>query len=107
MPKYKIQRDDIVVVTAGNHKGATGRVLCLLPNEQRVIVEKVNLVKRQVKPVGDRAGGTVEKEAPIHISNIALWDAEAGQKIKARWSVSDDGAKVRVDRKTGSPIGAK
>ena len=70
MAKYKIKKDDTVVIIAGNHKGATGKVLQVLTDENRVIVEKVNLVKRQVKPVGDRAGGTLEKEASIHISNV-------------------------------------
>ena len=62
MAKYKIKRDDTVVVVAGKHKGRTGRVLKVLPGEGRVFVEKVNLVKRQVKPTADRAGGTMEKE---------------------------------------------
>ena len=103
MAKFKIKRDDTVIVTAGKHKGATGRVIQVLPDEERVLVEKVNLVKRQVKPVGDRMGGTIEKEATLHISNVALWNAEAGRKVKATWGVVD-GKKVRVDRKTGDTI---
>ncbi len=106
MAKYKIKKDDTVVITAGNHKGATGKVLQVLTDENRVIVEKVNLVKRQVKPVGDRAGGTLEKEAPIHISNVALWNADDSRKMKAAWKLNDDGSKLRVDRKTGAPIDA-
>ena len=106
MAKYKIKKDDTVVITAGNHKGATGKVLQVLTDESRVLVEKVNLVKRQVKPVGDRAGGTLEKEAAIHISNVALWNADDGRKVKAAWKINDDGSKLRVDRKTGEPIDA-
>ena len=106
MAKYKIKKDDTVVITAGKHKGATGKVLQVLTDENRVIVEKVNLVKRQVKPVGDRAGGTLEKEAPIHISNVALWNADDSRKMKAAWKLNDDGSKLRVDRKTGAPIDA-
>lgn len=106
MAKYKIKKDDTVVIIAGNHKGATGKVLQVLTDENRVIVEKVNLVKRQVKPVGDRAGGTLEKEAPIHISNVALWNADDSRKMKAAWKINDDGSKLRVDRKTGAPIDA-
>ena len=60
MAKYKIKKDDTVVVTAGNHKGATGRVLQVLTDEDRVLVEKVNLVKRQVKSAGERMGGKSE-----------------------------------------------
>lgn len=106
MAKYKIKKDDTVVITAGNHKGATGKVLRVLTDENRVLVEKVNLVQRQVKPVGDRAGGTMEKEAPIHISNVALWNADDSRKMKAAWKINDDGSKLRVDRKTGAPIDA-
>jgi large subunit ribosomal protein L24 len=106
MAKYKIKKDDTVVIIAGNHKGATGKVLQVLTDENRVIVEKVNLVKRQVKPVGDRAGGTLEKEASIHISNVALWSADESRKMKAAWKLNDDGSKLRVDRKTGAPIDA-
>ena len=106
MAKYKIKKDDTVVVTAGNHKGATGRVLQVLTDEDRVLVEKVNLVKRQVKPAGERMGGTLEKEASIHISNVALWNADDSRKMKAAWKINDDGSKLRVDRKTGAPIDA-
>jgi len=106
MGKYKIKKDDMVVVTAGNHKGATGKVLQVLTDDARVLVEKVNLVQRQVKPTGDRAGGTLEKEASIHISNVALWNVVDSRKLKAAWKLNDDGSKLRVDRKTGAPIDA-
>jgi large subunit ribosomal protein L24 len=106
MAKFKIKKDDLVVVTAGNHKGATGKVLQVLTEQDRILVEKVNLVKRQVKPSGDRAGGTIEKEAPLHISNVALWNAGDSCKQKAAWKLNDDGSKLRVDRKTGAPIDA-
>jgi large subunit ribosomal protein L24 len=104
MSKAKIKRDDIVVLIAGKHKGATGRVLRVLRDKDRIVVERVNMVKRQVKPSGDRPGGTVEKEAPVHVSNVALWNAEEGRRMKAAWSVLADGRKVRVDKKTGTQI---
>ena len=104
MAKFKIKRDDVVVVTTGKHKGATGRVLRVLTDRDRLIVEKVNLVKRQVKPQGDRPGGTVEKEASIHISNVALWNAEEGRRVKVGWKVLEDGTKVRAERGTGAEI---
>ncbi|MEC8193094.1 MAG: 50S ribosomal protein L24 [Myxococcota bacterium] len=103
MAKYKIQRDDTVIVTTGKHKGATGRVIDIMTDTDRVIIEQVNLVTRQIKPQGGRAGGTVEKEAAIHISNVSLYDAEEGRKVKAAWSVVD-GKKVRIDRKTGAAL---
>jgi large subunit ribosomal protein L24 len=103
MPKYKIKRDDTVVVVAGKNKGKTGRVLQVLTADERLVVEKVNLVKRQVKPTADRPGGTIEKEAPIHISNVALWNAQEGRRVKVGWRV-DDGKKVRFDKSTGASI---
>lgn len=104
MASMKIKRDDVVVVTAGKNKGRTGRVLRVLPQDDRVIVERVNLVKRQVKPQGDRPGGTIEKEASLHVSNVALWNAQEGRAIKVGFKTLDDGRKVRVDKKTGAII---
>lgn len=104
MSKFKIKRDDVVIVTAGKHKGRTGKVLQVLTDKSRVVVEKVNLVKRHVKPQGDRPGGTVEKEASLHISNVALLDQETGKAIKVGRKFLDDGRKVRFNRKTGAVI---
>lgn len=104
MPKFKIKRDDVVVVTAGKHKGRTGKVLRVLPDVSRIVVEKVNLVKRHVRPQGERPGGTVEKEAPLHISNVALLDKESGKGFKVGRKYLDDGRKVRFNRKTGAVI---
>lgn len=104
MSKFKIKRDDVVIVTAGKHKGRTGKVLQVLPEKSRIVVEKVNLVKRHVKPQGDRPGGTVEKEASLHISNVALLDQETGKAIKVGRKFLDDGRKVRFNRKTGAVI---
>ncbi len=103
MAKYKIQRDDTVIVTTGKHKGATGRVIDILTDSDRIVIEQVNLVTRQVKPQGGQAGGTIEKEAALHISNVSLYDAKEGRKVKAGWSVVD-GKKVRIDRKTGAAL---
>jgi large subunit ribosomal protein L24 len=104
MAKFKIKRDDVVVVTAGKHKGKTGRVLRVVRDANRVVVERVNLVKRQVKAQGERAGGTVEKEAPLHISNVALWNQQEGRPMRVGWKVLEDGRKVRFDKKTGTVI---
>jgi large subunit ribosomal protein L24 len=106
MSKFKIKRDDTVIVTTGKNKGATGKVLKLLRSESKLIVEKVNLVQRHVKPKGDQPGGTVEKEAPIHISNVALWDATENRRVRVGWRVLDDGTKKRFDKKTGQVIDA-
>ncbi len=110
MTKLKIKRDDVVVVTAGRNKGKVGKVLRVLPDHVdpssggRVVIEKVNLVKRAVKPQGDRAGGIVEKEASVHVSNVALWNASENRAVRVGYKILADGSKVRVDRKTGAEI---
>ena len=104
MVKFKIKRDDTVVVVAGKHKGKTGRVLRVLRERERVVVERINMVKRLVRPQGDRPGGIVEKEAPLHISNVALWNADGGRAVRVGWKVLDDGRKVRIDKKTGAVV---
>src|SRR5262245_51447928 len=103
MSKFRIKRDDTVVVIAGKQKGATGRVLRVMPDEQRVVVEGVHRVKRHQKPVGDQPGSIVEKEAPIHVSNVALWNAAEKRRVKVGFEVRD-GKKVRVDKKSGAPL---
>ncbi len=107
MANFKIKRDDTVVVLAGKNKGSTGRVLKVLPVKSRVIVEGVNVIKRHVKAQGDTPGRIVEKEASLHISNVALWNTEEGRCIKAAWSyVEEDGKrkKVRIDKTTQARI---
>lgn len=103
--KCRIRRDDTVLVIAGKDKGARGRVLRVLPEDSRVVVEGVNRIKRHQKPVGEQPGGIIEREAPIHISNVALWVGDDdGQKVKVGFKIQDDGTKVRVNRATGADI---
>lgn len=93
---HKIRKGDEVVVIAGRDKGRRGAVLKLL-DEERVLVENVNMVKRHMRPNPQRnvQGGIVEKEAPLHISNIALWNpaAKKGDRIGIR--TLGDGRRVR------------
>ena len=108
MKKFKIRKDDLVVVLAGKWKKNkdqlhTGRVREVLRDSDRVIIENVNVVQRQVKPSASSQGGTVRKEASIHISNVALWNKEEKRPIKVGWKV-EDGKKVRFDKKTGQVI---
>lgn len=102
--KLKIRRDDSVVVIAGKNKGKIGKVLRVLPEDNRLVVEGVAMVKRHVKAQGQQAGSIVEKEAAIDVSNVALWNATEGRRIKVGYKVQADGTKVRVDRKTGATV---
>lgn len=105
-PKFKIKADDTVIVTAGSDKGQTGRVIKVLREDGKVVVEGVRRVRRHRRPVGDQPGGIIEKEAPIDVSNVALWNAEEGRRVKVGYAVVD-GDKQRIDRKTGKPIDVK
>ncbi len=98
----KIRKGDIVQVVAGDDKGKTGRVLSVDAEKQRVIVEKVNFVKRHTKARRQgQQGGILEKEAPIHLSNVMLYDSKAGRGTRVGSRVLPDGTLERVSRASG------
>lgn len=101
----RIVKKDQVIVISGRYKGATGTVLKVFPKEDKVIVEGVNKVKKRVK-ASENSAGYVEKEAPIHVSNVALFDSKTGKPIKVSFSFNDKKIKIRVNRKTGEEIPA-
>ncbi|WP_248883793.1 50S ribosomal protein L24 [Acidithiobacillus acidisediminis] len=101
----KIRKDDEVVVLAGKDKGKRGKVLRVLPEENRAIVEKVNMIKRHQRP--DRmgnGGGIVEKEAPIHLSNLAVYNPTTGKADRVGYTFLEDGSKVRVFKGNGEHL---
>jgi len=100
----RIRRDDTVVVIAGKDRGKTGRVVQVNRENDRVVVEGVNVIKRHVKATADRPGGIDQREAAIHVSNVALWDAENSQRMKVGYRFLEDGTKVRFNRRTGDLI---
>lgn len=102
--KMKIHRDDTVIVIAGKFKGRIGKVVRVLPEDGRVVVEGVALQKRHVKAQGEQAGSIIEKERPLHVSNVALWNPTENRRVKVGFKTQDDGTKVRVDKKTGSVV---
>ena len=103
MKKYNIKKGDTVYVNAGNDKGKTGKVLEVLREKDRVVVEGVNMVSKHTKPNSQHPqGGIVKQEAPIHISNVNLMDA-AGKPTKVAHKVVD-GKKVRIAKTNGEEI---
>ncbi|MDE0389542.1 MAG: 50S ribosomal protein L24 [Rhodospirillales bacterium] len=105
MRKRKIRKDDEVIVLTGRDKGKRGAVLRIITKTNRVLVEGVNVTKRHVKPTqGDPQGGIVEREAPIHISNVALIDPESDRPTRVRYKNLEDGRKVRVAARSGEVI---
>lgn len=103
----KIRVGDKVQVIAGKDKGKQGEVLQVLRKENRVIVEGVNVVTKHIKPSqADPEGGIVTREAPIHVSNVAIYDSKAKSITKVKYEFVD-GKKVRVSKKTGTNLDAK
>ncbi|MFM9841748.1 MAG: 50S ribosomal protein L24 [Dongiaceae bacterium] len=102
--KFKIKKGDRVVVITGRDKGKTGEVLRVIREESRVVVQGVNIVKRHTKPSAASTGGVVEKEAALHISNVAHVDPKTSKPTRVGYKVLDGGRKVRVARKSGETI---
>ena len=103
----KIISGDEVVIVTGKDKGKTGRVVRVLDNE-KVIVENVNIVKKHQKanPEKGEAGGIIDKEMPLHISNVALFNPETGKGDRVGSKVLDDGRKVRIFKSSGEVVDA-
>lgn len=104
MSKLHIRKEDTVIVLSGSDKGKTGKVLEVLVDEQRAIVEGVNVVSRSTKPSAKTPqGGIVKQEAPIHISNLSLIDPKSGKATRV--SIKHDGKNViRIAKKSGEEI---
>ena len=99
-----VRRGDLVVVTKGKDKGKRGKVLRVLGD--RVVVEKIAMVKRHTKPTQKNPqGGIVEKEGSVHISNVALWDEKLGRGTRTKMVV-ENGQKIRVGVKSGTKFPA-
>ena len=103
----KIRTDDEVVVIAGKDKGKTGKVIRVEPAKQRVYVEGLNMIKRHQRPVPGRPNlqvGVIEREGPIHISNVAIVDPKDNKPTRVGKTTNDEGVRVRVTRRSGTVI---
>ena len=104
MALRRVRRDDMVMVIAGRERGKTGKVLRLISKTDRVVVERVNLVKRHTKPRGTNAGGILEKEAPLHISNVQPLCARCDKPARIGTKRLEDGSGVRICRRCGEQL---
>ncbi len=100
----KIKKGDKVVVLAGKDKGKSGEVVQVLPTENRAVVRGVNLVRKHQKETAQVQGGIIAKEAPIHLSNIAIADPKDGKATRVGFVTQADGTKVRVAKRSGETI---
>jgi len=103
----RIRKGDTVVITTGREKGRTGAVIRVLEND-RIVVENVNMVKKHQKPNPNRGvpGGIVQREAPIHASNVALWNPATRKADRVGFRKLEDGRKVRYFKSNGEVVDA-
>ncbi len=102
IPKNYIKKNDLVMVTNGKEKGKSGRVLKVNPEKERVIIEKINFIKKHTRPQGQqKRGGILEKEAPLHISNVMLLCEKCNKSVRIGYRILEGGKKARFCRKCG------
>ena len=105
MSKLHIKKGDTVYVNTGKDKGKTGKVVKVFVEENRAIVEGLNMVSKSQKPSAQNPnGGIVKQEAPIHISNLNLVDPKSGKPTRVGIKINEDGTKVCVAKKSGEEI---
>jgi large subunit ribosomal protein L24 len=102
--KLKVKKGDKVVVLAGRDKGKKGEILKVHPTDNKAVVRGVNVVRRHQKQSATREGGIISKEAPIHISNIAIEDPKDGEPTRVGYRILEDGRKVRFAKRSGELI---
>ncbi len=104
MAGLNVKKGDRVIVIAGKDKGKIGEVIAAYPREERVVVQGVNKVKKHQRPTAANAGGIVEQEAAIHVSNVAHVDPKDSKPTRVGVKVLEDGRKVRVAKRSGETI---
>ena len=104
MAKLKIKKGDTVVVLTGRDKGKTGSVLRALPRENKLIVQGVNVAKRHQRQTPTAQGGIVEKELPIHVSNVAVADPKDNKPTRVGFKVNKDGSSSRIAKRSGEAL---
>lgn len=100
--KFHIKKNDLVMVISGRERGKSGRVLKVLPEKKKLIIEKINFIKRHTRPHGQqKRGGILEKEAPLHISNVALLCEKCNKPVRIGHRTVEGNKKARYCRKCG------
>ena len=104
--KLSVRKNDMVIVRTGKDRGKRGRVLRVIAEKNRVVIEGVNLIKRHTRPNPQKniKGGIVEREAPIHASNVMLLDPDSNEPTRIGSKTLDDGRRVRISRKSGAMV---
>ena len=105
MRKWKIRRDDQVVIISGKAKGEVGKVLKVFREKNLVLVEGINLSSKHTKPSSESAGGIIKKETPIHVSNISIFDSKTSKGTRIGFKLTEKKLKVRYYKKSGEILG--
>ena len=101
--KLKLKKGDEVIVLAGKDKGKTGKIVKMIPKQMKAIVSEINRVKKNQKPDNNQPGGIIDKEMPIHISNLSFYDTELKKGIRIGYKLNNN-KKTRINKSTGKDI---
>ena len=101
--KFKLKKGDEVIVMTGKDKGKTGKILKMLPKQSKAIVSEINRVKKNQKPDNNQPGGIIDKEMPMHISNLSFYDTNLKKGIKIGYKIDKD-KKLRINKSSGKEI---
>ena len=101
--KIKLKKGDEVIVLAGKDKGKTGKIVKIIPKQMKAIVSEINRVKKNQKPDNNQPGGIIDKDMPLHISNLAFYDPELKKGIKISYKLNND-KKIRINKSSGKEI---
>tara|TARA_B100001057_G_C22654867_1_gene873587 strand:- start:321 stop:635 length:315 start_codon:yes stop_codon:yes gene_type:complete len=101
--KIKLKKGDEVIVLVGKDKGKTGKILKIIPKQMKAIVSELNRVKKNQKPDNNQPGGIIDKEMPLHISNLAFYDSDLKKGIKIGYKINNN-KKSRINRSSGKEI---
>jgi large subunit ribosomal protein L24 len=102
--EHHVRKNDLVMVTTGKDKGKTGKVLRINKKKDRLVVEKVNMVKRHVKPSQKTKGGIMEKEGLIHVSNVMIYCEKCSKPVRVGNKLLEDGKKIRFCKKCNEAV---
>ena len=101
--KFKLKKGDEVIVLAGKDRGKTGKIVKMIPKQMKAIVSEINRVKKNQKPDNNQPGGIIDKEMPIHISNLSFYDPSSKKAVKIGYKLEND-KKIRINKSSGENI---
>ena len=102
--KIKLKKGDEVIVLVGKDKGKTGKITLIQPSLNKAVVSGINKVKKHQKPDNNQAGGIVEKEMPLHISNIAFYDKVSKKAVRLGYKIKDKNKKIRINKQNQKEV---